>query len=55
MSGVRGNALSLSLARSSSWRVGGCATRYFRPADLEDLQCYLKITMWFGDCLAWSW
>jgi UDP-N-acetylmuramate dehydrogenase len=25
------------MSRHTSWRVGGPAERYFRPADLEDL------------------
>ena len=30
-----------SLARHTSWRVGGPADRYFRPADVDDLAAFL--------------
>lgn len=30
------------MARHCSWRTGGCAERFFQPADLEDLVGYLK-------------
>ena len=30
-----------SLARYTSWRVGGNAERFYRPADLADLQKFL--------------
>ena len=42
------------MARHTSWRVGGKADRYFIPADLDDLCCYLSNVssnepiMWFG-------
>ncbi len=29
------------LARYTSWRVGGPADRFYRPADLEDLRVFL--------------
>lgn len=29
------------MARHTSWRVGGAAQRYFRPADIDDLAAYL--------------
>ena len=30
------------MARHVSWRAGGAARRFFAPADLEDLQAFLK-------------
>ncbi len=30
------------LARHTSWRVGGPADRYYEPADLDDLTCFLR-------------
>ena len=30
------------MSRHTSWRVGGPAELYFRPADLEDLSLFLK-------------
>ena len=30
------------LARHTSWRVGGAARRFYRPADAEDLQAFLS-------------
>ena len=43
-----------SMARHTSWRVGGLADRYFEPADLNDLADFLAQTssdealMWLG-------
>lgn len=34
--------LNEPMARHTSWRVGGPADRFYRPADLEDLANYLK-------------
>ncbi len=31
-----------SMARHTSWRVGGCAARFFRPADVDDLADYMR-------------
>jgi UDP-N-acetylmuramate dehydrogenase len=31
-----------SLARYTSWRVGGVADHFYKPNDIEDVQCYLK-------------
>ncbi len=31
-----------SMARHSSWRVGGPAKQYFAPADVDDLACFLR-------------
>lgn len=31
-----------SMARHTSWRVGGVADRFYRPADINDLSAYLK-------------
>ncbi len=42
------------MAKHTSWRVGGPARRYFRPADLQDLVLYLKnlpedeVLVWLG-------
>lgn len=30
------------LARHTSWRVGGTARRFYRPADVEDLEAFLR-------------
>jgi UDP-N-acetylmuramate dehydrogenase len=30
------------MARHSSWKTGGCAARYYEPADIEDLQLFLR-------------
>lgn len=39
---VRGNLIyNHNLARYTSWRVGGNAERFYRPADLADLQNFL--------------
>lgn len=40
------------LARYTSWRVGGPARRYFRPADLADLQAFLP-TLPAAEPLLW--
>jgi len=34
--------LNEPLARYTSWRVGGCADRFYIPADLQDLCAFLK-------------
>src|SRR5690606_31572055 len=34
--------LDESMARHTSWRTGGSARRFYRPADLEDLQLFLR-------------
>lgn len=34
--------LNESMARHTSWRVGGPADRYYQPADLEDLACFIS-------------
>ncbi|MCC6302416.1 MAG: UDP-N-acetylmuramate dehydrogenase [Gammaproteobacteria bacterium] len=42
------------MARHTSWRVGGPADRYYEPADLDDLACYLRdlpadeAVLWIG-------
>ena len=42
MANLRGELLTdESMARHSSWRAGGPADRYYRPADLEDLALFL--------------
>jgi len=41
--GLRGELLhDEPLARHTSWRVGGPARRFYRPADRADLVCYLQ-------------
>jgi len=30
------------MSRHTSWRVGGCAERYYQPVDLEDLKVFLR-------------
>ena len=30
------------MSRHTSWRVGGAADRFYRPADINDLSSYLK-------------
>lgn len=43
MSMLRGEySENVSLAKYTSWRVGGCADRMFRPADIDDLAAYIK-------------
>ena len=40
---LRGNLLEQeSMARHTSWRVGGVAERYYQPADIDDLANFLK-------------
>ena len=53
--GVRGELLrDEPMARHTSWRVGGPADRYFKPADLDDLAAFLgslpadEPVMWLG-------
>ncbi len=53
--GVRGEILrDEPLARHTSWRVGGPADRYFKPADVDDLAAFLATlpedepVMWVG-------
>ncbi len=42
-SGLRGRLQTgVSLARHTSWRVGGPAERCFEPADIDDLAVYLR-------------
>ena len=42
------------MRKHTSWRTGGHAERYFKPADVDDLCCFLKqVTedeplFWFG-------
>ena len=31
------------MSRHTSWRVGGVADRFYRPADINDLSDYLKV------------
>ncbi|HET7597650.1 MAG TPA: hypothetical protein VFK15_12025, partial [Burkholderiales bacterium] len=41
--GLRGEARQHeSMARHVSWRAGGNAARTYRPADLADLQCFMR-------------
>ncbi|MEJ2480205.1 MAG: FAD-binding protein [Acidihalobacter sp.] len=43
MQGLRGELLhDAPLAGLTSWRVGGHAERLYRPADLQDLQAFLR-------------
>ncbi len=43
MSGLRGRERHNELmARHTSWRVGGPADRFYRPADADDLAAYLR-------------
>ncbi len=43
MHGLRGELLhDVPLAGLTSWRVGGHAERLYRPADLQDLQAFLR-------------
>ncbi len=43
-----------SMARHTSWRIGGPAERYYEPADIDDLACFLaqqsvdEPVMWLG-------
>lgn len=53
--GLRGEVLrDEPLSRHTSWRVGGPADRYFKPADLDDLAAFLaelpadEPVMWLG-------
>jgi UDP-N-acetylmuramate dehydrogenase len=34
--------LNESMARHTSWRVGGPADRYYQPADIDDLVCFIN-------------
>jgi UDP-N-acetylmuramate dehydrogenase len=36
--------LNEPMSRHTSWRVGGCADRFYIPADLQDLSLFLKKT-----------
>lgn len=46
--------LNEPMARHTTWRVGGTADRYYRPADIDDLACFLaqldgdEPLMWLG-------
>lgn len=40
------------LARHTSWRVGGPADRFYRPADLEDLRLFLSVLP-AGEPITW--
>jgi UDP-N-acetylenolpyruvoylglucosamine reductase len=43
--GLRGEMLhDEPMSRHTSWRAGGLAQRMYRPADLADLQCFLRQT-----------
>lgn len=43
MGAIRGTLLvNEPMSRHTSWRIGGPAERFFRPADLEDLELFLK-------------
>ena len=51
--GVRGDLrFSESMADHNSWRAGGCADRFFLPADLEDL-CDFLATLAEDEPLLW--
>ena len=51
--GVRGELrFSESMAEHNSWRAGGCADRFFLPADLEDL-CDFLPTLAEDEPLLW--
>lgn len=54
-SGLRGElCLNEPMARHTSWRVGGPADYYYRPADVDDLACFLaqldgdEALLWLG-------
>ena len=40
------------MSRHTSWRVGGVADRYYRPADINDISSYLesfhRVSPFFG-------
>lgn len=41
------------MARHTSWRVGGPARRFYRPADIEDLVDFLRSSIPGGEPLLW--
>jgi len=50
---LRGEAvLGESLADFTTWRVGGPAARLYKPADLDDVRCFLR-TLPVGEPLFW--
>ena len=41
--GLRGElSIDVEMRRHTSWRAGGVANRMYQPADLADLQCFLR-------------
>jgi len=43
MTNLRGNLLiDEPMSRHTSWRIGGPADRYYQPADIDDLACFLQ-------------